>query len=218
MSYRDWQGGEEIGPFRIGQMVFAPPWEQVAPSPNDVLIRLDPSVVFGNGLHPTTQGCLNALWRVYQRDRPKTVLDLGTGTGILALTCAKLGAERIVAVDYNPLAVKTATRNVVLNREKEHIEVVEGEAETFIREATDLICCNLHFPVLKRLLETEAFFEKRWYVLSGFFPSEAKRIVRRLQSRKLRLAFFSPNGPWQTILGFNTMSPVRSSLPPMQPA
>lgn len=213
IDYREWQGGDEITPFRVEKMVFIPPWEHIVLSANEIPILLDPSVVFGNGVHPTTRGCLEAVWRVYEKDRPQTVLDLGTGTGILALACAKLGAERILAVDVNPLAVKVATRNVMLNAEKNRVHVIEGKAENLVEERGELICCNLHYQVLDRLLSTEAFFKKRWCILSGFFESDGEGVAQRLRGRGVRLEIISPRGPWQTILGFNPTLPGLSSVP-----
>lgn len=203
LDYRDWQAGDEIRPFRVGKMVFIPPWENVALATDEIPILLDPSVVFGTGLHLTTRDCLEALCKVFQEDRPQTVLDLGTGTGILALACAKLGAERVLAVDYNPLAVKTATRNVILNGEEKCINVIKGKAEDLIRQQADLICCNLPCQVLDRLLNTEAFFQKRWSILSGFFSSQAEGVAQRLRRRGVGLEIISEQGPWRTVLGCN---------------
>ena len=72
------------------------------------------------------------------------VLDLGTGSGILALAAAKWGAEKVLAIDCNELAVETALRNVLSNGESQRIEVKQGKAEDFIEEEADLVCANLH--------------------------------------------------------------------------
>ncbi len=203
IDYQVWQGGDEIRPFRVGKMVFIPAWVEVTPEPDEIPIILDPCVVFGTGLHPTTRGCLEMLWEVFQWDRPRRVLDLGTGTGILAIASAKLGAERILAIDHNPLAVKTARKNVVRNREERHIAVIEGNAEDLIGEGCDLVCCNLHYLVLDRLLDKEAFFQKRWIILSGFLEREWKGIAQRLQRRGIGVKTIAQHGSWQTVLGFN---------------
>jgi ribosomal protein L11 methyltransferase len=201
MDYRDWQGGDEIGPLRVGDLVFTPPWDPVHLSDNQVSVLLDPSVVFGTGRHATTRCCLEAVCRVYEKDQPRRVSDLGTGTGILALACAKLGAERILAVDHNPLAVNTALRNVALNGEERRIVVAGGKAEDFIWEDGDLICCNLYREVIDRLLSTEAFFQKRWSILSGFFESDLESILQRLRRRGVHPEIISHHGPWPTIVG-----------------
>jgi ribosomal protein L11 methyltransferase len=204
IDYRAWQGGDEIGLVRIGELAFMPPWQKAVSPAGERTILLDPSVVFGSGLHPTTHDCLEALCEVYKKDRPKTVLDLGTGTGILALACARLGAERVLAVDYNPLAVKTAEKNVKINEEERRVEVLRGKAEDLIREPADLVCCNLYFHVLNHILDTEEFFQKRWTVLSGFFQSEGEVIIQRLRRRGVHVDLVSSNDQWQTILGCNS--------------
>jgi ribosomal protein L11 methyltransferase len=210
IDYREWQAGDEIGLVRIGELAFMPPWQKAAPPAGEQAILLDPSVVFGSGLHPTTHDCLEALCEVYKRDRPKTVIDLGTGTGILALACARLGAERVLAVDYNPLAVRTAEKNVKINEEERRVEVLRGKAEDLIREPADLVCCNLYFHVLNQLLDTEEFFQKRRTILSGFFHSEEEVIIQRLRRRGVQVDLVSSDNRWQTILGFN---PGAESLP-----
>ena len=183
LDYKAWQAGEELKPFRVGNLVICPPWEIPEMNEGDVLVQLDPCVVFGTGYHATTRCCLEALWGIYQRERPKNVLDLGTGSGILALACRKWGAERVLAVDCNELAVETALRNSLLNGEAERIEVRQGKAEDFIEEEADLVCANLHIQAMESLLGKAAFFRKRWFVLSGLFVKDAEEIERRLNQR-----------------------------------
>jgi ribosomal protein L11 methyltransferase len=205
MNYYDWQAGDEITSFRVGNMIFVPPWEKASLLANEIPIRLDPSVVFGTGFHPTTRACLEALWELYQKSRPRVVSDLGTGTGILALACAKLGAEEVLAVDHNPLAVKTANRNVTLNGENRRIRVVEGKAEIFVSERADLICCNLPYLVFDQLLESKAFYEKQRWILSGFFEKDGERIIQRLERKGVNIQILPSPGPWQTLVGLRPL-------------
>jgi ribosomal protein L11 methyltransferase len=128
-----------LKPFKVGNLIISPPWEDVKAEEGEVLVRLDPNVVFGTGYHPTTRTCLQALWEIYQEERPRKVLDLGTGSGILALAAAKWGAEKVLAIDCNGLAAETALRNVLSNGESHRIEVRMGKAEGFIEEEADLI-------------------------------------------------------------------------------
>ena len=203
MDYRDWQGGDEIRSFRVGKLLFSPPWESVTPSGDDLGVTLDPSVVFGTGLHDTTRDCLGALWRIYQQECPQKVIDLGTGTGILALACAKLGARRVLAVDRNPLAVKTAIKNVRLNDEEDHILVIQGEADQLIEGVGDLMCGNLPYAVIDRLLENPSLYDKRWVILSGFFGRQEAPVIQRLTRRGIRIDTTVAHGPWRTLIGFN---------------
>ena len=92
---------------------------------------MEPGLAFGSGYHPTTRRCLELLRRVYEADTPRQVLDLGTGTGILALAALALGAERVVAVEYNELAVRTAARNLKHNQREAEVHLIQADARHF---------------------------------------------------------------------------------------
>lgn len=176
-SYEQWQGGG-LEVLSIGSFLIAPPWVPCRPGEGDIPILLDPGVVFGNGLHPTTGDCLRALSWLGGRCSLADVLDIGTGTGILALAAARLGARRVLAVDLNPLCAKTARRNAALNGLEGVVEAVEGGAEAFIGESADLVIANIHYDVLRRLIGSEGVQRKTWLILSGLLRSEAREIRR----------------------------------------
>jgi len=131
---------------RIGQrLVIKPSWRDAPPtSPDDVVIELDPGMAFGTGLHPTTQMCLEALEKhLRPGDR---VLDLGTGSGILAIAAAKLGAAACLALDVDPVAVEAARANVAANGTSDIVQVALGSlAEISHNAALD---CNRQFDLL----------------------------------------------------------------------
>ena len=205
LDYKAWQAGEELKPFKVGNLVISPPWENGEVQEGEILVHLDPCVVFGTGYHPTTRTCLQALWEIYQKERPKKVLDLGTGSGILALAAAKWGAEKVLAIDCNELAVETALRNVLSNEESLRIEVKMGKAEDFIEEETDLVCANIHLQVIESLLKKKAFFPKRWFILSGIFKKDAEEIERRLNQRSTQIVQRLQEKNWLTLVGFNNI-------------
>lgn len=111
---------------RVGKRtVIKPTWREYIPAEDEVLVELDPGMAFGTGLHPTTQLCLQVLEEVV---RPgDSVLDLGTGSGILAIAAARLGATPVVAVDNDPVAVKVARANVAANGLSAAVDVAEGD-------------------------------------------------------------------------------------------
>jgi ribosomal protein L11 methyltransferase len=203
LDYKAWQAGEELRPFKIGNLVFSPPWENEVIGKEETLVHIDPCVVFGTGYHPTTRSCLRALWEIYQKERPEKMLDLGTGSGILALAAAKWGAKRVLAIDCNELAVETALRNVSSNGELERIEVRQGKAEDFIDEKADLICANIHLQIIEALLKKRAFFQKRWFILSGIFERDAEEIERQLNQRSTQIVQRLQEKNWLTLVGFN---------------
>ncbi len=110
---------------RIGErFVIVPSWLEYSPQPADVVLSLDPGMAFGTGLHPTTQLCLLLLER-YAAPSMRT-LDLGCGSGILAIGAAKLGAQPVLAIDNDPIAVQATLENVERNAVAERVTTVEG--------------------------------------------------------------------------------------------
>jgi len=120
-------------PFRVGsRMIIKPTWETYEAMPGDLLIELDPGMAFGSGTHETTRMCLELL-ELHLADGAR-VMDLGTGSGILAIGAVRLGAEEVLAVDIDPDAVKVAGENAAINCVQEHVRVIEGdlaEVDTF---------------------------------------------------------------------------------------
>jgi ribosomal protein L11 methyltransferase len=202
MPYDQWQGsmptGEPIGRFRI-----IPSWQDPRgeyPINDDTIpILLDPGLVFGAGTHATTRDCLSALDLAAGNGTAATVLDLGTGTGILALAAALLGSRRIIAVDLNPLAARTAWRNVQLNALGQRILVLQGRAEEFVDVPADLLVANIHGQVMLRLMDAPGFRRQPRLILSGLMRSEAKEVRRRLALQAICiLEEWVQDGIWHT--------------------
>ena len=180
-SYEDWQGGD-TGPQRIEPFLISPPWSKETADKNEVQIILDPGVVFGNCLHPTTRDCLKALSRVFGKGKIEKVLDLGTGTGILALAAARLGTRETVAVDLNPLCIKTTGRNVKLNHLENSIQVIKGRAESISWEPFDLIIANIHYEVLEKIILKGAACDRKQKILfSGLMRTQYRNIKETLK-------------------------------------
>jgi ribosomal protein L11 methyltransferase len=199
-SYEEWQGAFSE-PLRIDRFLIVPPWVESAAGPGETKILLDPGIVFGTGLHASTRDSLKALSYVHSRSDIKKVVDLGTGTGVLALASALLGAQQVLAVDLNPLCVKTAKTNVQLNRLESRIEVKEGRAEDFAEIPADLMLANIHWDVLKSLLAKEGFRKSRWIVLSGLMRSHARDLDSDLTRYGLRIVkTWEDEATWYTML------------------
>jgi ribosomal protein L11 methyltransferase len=110
---------------RIGErVVVVPSWLEYEPLPGDLILRLDPGMAFGTGLHPTTQLCIALLERYLQPSC--RALDLGCGSGILAIAAAKMGARAVLALDTDPIAVTATRENVERNGVVELVRVAEG--------------------------------------------------------------------------------------------
>ena len=186
-SYEEWQGGD-ASPQRIDPFLIFPPWSEEPDDKDAVKIIMDPGVVFGNCLHPTTRHCLKALSHVFGTAAIDKVLDLGTGTGILALAAARLGARETVAVDLNPLCVKTTERNVMLNDLEGSIHVLEGRAESISWETFDLIIANIHYEVLEKIILKGAECGRKQRILfSGLMRTQYRDIKATLNEQGFEL-------------------------------
>ena len=131
----------------IPGLVIKPSWETFQARPGQRVLELDPGMAFGTGQHASTRMALSLLARAF-RDRPRpSALDIGTGTGILAMACAAYGSERILAVDNDPDAVTVARENVEKNRMKTVITVADTPAET-ITGSYQLVLANIVHDVL----------------------------------------------------------------------
>jgi ribosomal protein L11 methyltransferase len=141
---------EHMSVLHIGRrIVVKPSWKSYTPEDEEVLIELDPGMAFGTGLHPTTRMCLTALEDFI---RPgMEVLDLGTGSGILAIAATKLGASCVLAVDNDPVAVQVARENVRANGVEGAVQVVAGGLPE-VEGGYDLVVVNILARVIRELL------------------------------------------------------------------
>ncbi len=202
MPYDQWQGAvldaEQIGRFQV-----VPPWRANSsngPSPTRIL--MDPGVVFGNGTHATTRDCMAALECIAGEGPPGFALDLGTGTGILAMAAVRLGCRRCLAVDYNFLAARTARANAIRNEMADTVLVCQARAEDFAAIPADVLIANIHYDVMRRIVRTPGFFDKTFFVLSGLMTREALDIENTLAHSPVEvLRHWERDGGWHTFLG-----------------
>ena len=204
-TYEQWQGGG-LKPFRVADFIIIPPWERKVDGEEGIRIALDPGVVFGNGLHPTTRDCLKALAYTRKQGPFRRVLDLGTGTGVLALAAGLLGAESVLAVDINPLCVKTAIKNVALNGLREIVQVVDGRAEDFVDEPADLAVANIHHEVIQGLLDSGGFRYTERFIVSGLMRSQFRDVKTQLEKCNFQiLREWDHDMTWFTLLAVKTL-------------
>lgn len=125
------------------RIVIRPPWEEYQGKKGEMIITIDPGMAFGTGTHPTTQMCLQALEELIPVfAHPPSVLDFGTGSGILAIAAEKLGADRILALDVDPVAIQCARKNAALNRLKDRIDFRISPARS-LRQRFGVVVANL---------------------------------------------------------------------------
>ena len=152
----DWSNSWKVNfkPLRVGKrLLIVPSWEEANQKPDDIVLHLDPGMAFGTGGHETTRLCLELLEKIMDRlpsGKKASVLDLGTGSGILAMAAVKLGAEPVHAVDIDPLAVEVAKENLAINHLADKVECSTTPLESMTTDF-DIILANILAEELVRL-------------------------------------------------------------------
>jgi len=148
---RDWTEAWKDGyaPQRIGRLFIVPSWLDAPAAEGDVVLRLDPGMAFGTGLHPTTRGCLELLQRI--GPMPPRVLDVGSGSGILGIAALALGAGRVDALDTDPIAVASTLENAARNGFGGRLSARAATLAALAHEPYPLVLANLVAAVLVEL-------------------------------------------------------------------
>ncbi len=187
---------------RVGRrVVVKPTWRQYAPQRDDIVIELDPGMAFGTGLHPTTRLCIQALEDTVQQGA--RVLDLGTGSGILALAAARLGAGTVLALDVDPVAVRIARENVAANGLGELIRVEQGGSPPSPSSGPfDLIVANIIARVIAELAQPLAAALRRGGILiaSGILVEREPAVTAALAAAGLAVDERRRDGDWLALL------------------
>jgi ribosomal protein L11 methyltransferase len=184
VTSEDWSTSWKINfkPLRVGRrLLIVPSWEEPQPLQDDIVLRLDPGMAFGTGGHETTRLCLDLLEQIM--DNMPTlltpaVLDLGTGSGILAMAAVQLGAGRVCAVDIDPLAVDVARENLAINGLTDQVECSTTPLDS-LDGSFDVILANILAEELVRLAPAlcERLSPGGSLVLSGIL-AEKEGLVR----------------------------------------
>ncbi len=183
-------------PQRVGRFLIAPTWTQPEPGADEVLIRIDPGLAFGTGAHPSTRLALLLLERHL---RPGArVLDVGTGSGILAIAALKLGAASALATDIDAMAVRIAAENARLNGVDAALRVEMGSVPT--AGTFDLILANILAETLAELLLGEGLADRLApdgvLILAGIIASRRHRVDRALAACNLIAVDAHREGDW----------------------
>ena len=195
-------------PVRIGRrLVVVPAWLNPPLGPEDIPIALDPGLAFGTGTHPTTQLCLAAIERHLQPGTP--LIDLGTGSGILAIAAAKLGASPILAVDIDDEAVRVARENIAANGVADRIRVEQGSLAEVLSgqfgapQPAGLVVANILAHVIVALLGqglAQTVAPGGLLVVSGILEAQAFEVNAALQAQGLTLRAQEHIEDWVAII------------------
>jgi ribosomal protein L11 methyltransferase len=215
----DWAEAWKVNyhPIAIGRnLMIVPAWLE-SPDENRIPIQIDPGMAFGTGTHPTTQLCLELISEIDFNepvlDRParntqSAIIDIGCGSGILAIAALKLGASSALAVDIDPEAVDAARQNAALNEVTNQIQIelgslAEVRAGQFSISSAGLVVANILAPVLATLLDEglgELLTQRGKLILSGILQEQATQVEQALERNHLRLVDRRQSGDWVALL------------------
>jgi ribosomal protein L11 methyltransferase len=184
---------------RIGRVVIVPSWLDERIGPDEVAIRMDPGMAFGTGLHPTTRGCLSLLQR--SGPLPPRVLDVGSGSGILALAALRLGAGHVDCLDTDAEAVRATLANAESNGLGERVSVREGTLPEVPTATYPLVLANLVAAVLVELAPRLAghLEPNGTLVASGIIAERADEVLDALAGAGLELDERLDDGEWVSL-------------------
>ena len=194
-----WKEGFE--PVLLGErLLVAPSWKLPADAGGRAVIQIDPGMAFGTGTHETTRLCLQAIETYW---RGGTLLDVGTGTGILAIAAARLASDaRITAIDIDPLAVEVARENLVINRVEEAIDLREGQPSDYVGRGFDMVVANLTADVIIALIADLAGGLKAAGVilLSGILTTLRDDVEQAAKGAGLVILEHEEAGEWSLVV------------------
>ena len=190
---------EHYVPQRVGRVVVVPSWVDEPIRPGEVPIILDPGMAFGTGLHPTTRGCLRLLQRI--SPMPESILDVGCGSGILAIAALRLGATRAVGIDTDELAVEATRANAERNGVGPSMEVLHGSLPGESRTTYRLVLANLVAAVLIDLAPRLAAHLDAGGTLiaSGIIEPRAAEVVAAMRNAGLAVEERVDDGEWVSL-------------------
>jgi ribosomal protein L11 methyltransferase len=209
LEQTDWLAAwrDRLGPIRVGRrLLIRPSWVKEFPERGLVTIVIDPQMAFGTGEHPTTQFCLRALEDLVVDGQ--TVLDVGTGSGILSIAAAKMGAGRVLGLDTDPEAIATARRNACINGVSRRVEFSLRGAEEIPAGSRHLVVANIDGHTLLPLLGDlkGALLKKGHLVLAGFTLAEESSLRQRLAALGLKLKRIERRQEWVSVIAATTGS------------
>lgn len=193
------------------QLTIKPTWEDYVAKPGEIIIELDPGMAFGTGTHATTALCLQTLEQYIQPGMD--VIDIGTGSGILAIGAVKLGARHVLALDLDPVAVVSATENVELNKLENQVTVIQSDLLQVLksREAhdnhvgvalpVDLVVANILADIILLFIDDvyEALKPGGIYITSGIIGQKAAEVEQALEKAGFEVLQTNKDQDWVAI-------------------
>lgn len=206
LDEEDWANSwkEFFWPEKVGQrIVIKPTWRAYNAVADDIIIEIDPGMAFGTGTHPTTSMCVQLLEKYIHKG--DIVLDVGTGSGILMLAAAKLGAQSIWGVDNDSVAVKVAKDNLILNKVPQtQYRVLQGDLTNGLKKQFSLIVANILSEVIVTLLDDipALLSPQGKFIFSGITEENAQKVKQKIVEIGMTVLETRFQDGWCAIVGF----------------
>ena len=184
-------------PVQVGEhLVVCPSWEAYDRKPDEVVLTLNPGMAFGTGTHDTTRLCMELLENYITPQDP--VLDGGCGSGILAITAALLGANKIIGCDIDEVAVKVAGENAALNGVQDRIAFHQGDLTSQVEGSFQIICANIVADVIIRLSEDAGRYLAKdgIFITSGIIDTREQDVLNALEQNGFQVIERRTSGGW----------------------
>ncbi|HXV15728.1 MAG TPA: 50S ribosomal protein L11 methyltransferase [Gemmatimonadaceae bacterium] len=178
-DWSEWRAS--VAAHRLGKITIAPPWDSL--HDDSIVVVIDPAMAFGTGEHATTRGVVRLMQQL--PSIPETVADLGAGSAVLAICAAKLGAERVAAIELDPDAIGNAEENVRANEVADRVSVIQGDAGVLLPlvAPVGLVLANIISSVLIPLLPIihDSLIEGGHAILSGILAEERPMMTEAIE-------------------------------------
>jgi ribosomal protein L11 methyltransferase len=202
VNEEDWENNwkKYYKPIKVGEkIVIKPIWEEYNKNPGEIIVELDPGMAFGTGTHETTRMCIKALERHVSEE--STVFDIGTGSGILSIAAAKLGAKKTIGVDLDPVAVESAKQNVGYN-DLNNIEILYGDLMEVVKGKASIVIANIMADIIMFLTQQVKGFivDGGYFISSGIILSKKDEVINKLTQCGFKIEEINIEGEWVCIV------------------
>ena len=202
LDQQDWENAwkQYYKPIKVSEkIVIKPTWEDYEAKLNELVIELDPGMAFGTGTHETTNMCIQALERHIKSD--DEVLDIGCGSGILSIAAAKLGAQSVVGVDLDPMAVRVAKGNTEQNDMLGFVEIRHGNLTEVVTHKANIVVANIIADIIIKLADDIADFMKEdgLFISSGIIMPRLEEVKAAIESKGFTILEVNTQGEWACI-------------------
>jgi len=188
-------------PTKIGKnIVIKPTWEKYESNEDEMIIEMDPGMAFGTGTHETTMMCVQQLEKRISAN--STVFDIGCGSGILSIVAAKLGAKKVIGVDFDEVAVNVAKENVIENKVTSSVEIRHGNLMDVVKDKANIVVANIMADIIMILSKDITGFLNKdgLFIASGIILDKVDAVKESLIDNGLEVIEVETMGEWSVIV------------------